>query len=200
MSILKHEVVVVTTGVAGGNAIQEFRAAMPEEYRSLLVGPANFSVNGRTSFALLPVGDRDVWMPGGDIYKVRAAFIDFLKKQAFVYWAHVVLYDETSRSAGEHAPFIIASSQYDDNGNTTVRQHNDFADYELYEVGSMAVGRKFDSEYEAVAYILAAIVENGREVVKTWVLLRWDESGDELRIVEGDELVAYALRRGMRRD
>ena len=80
MGYIKHDsVIVVISDILDTGQMPDvdaFRQSLPEEWRSLIVGPIQAVVNGYVTYAFLPDGSKEGWALSdrGDEY--RDAFIE----------------------------------------------------------------------------------------------------------------------------
>jgi hypothetical protein len=80
MGYIAHDAVLVTAsdymeGRDGWPDVDAFRQSLPEEWRSLVIGPVRSITNGYLSYAFLPDGSKEGWDTSdqGDEYRQRFA-------------------------------------------------------------------------------------------------------------------------------
>jgi hypothetical protein len=78
MGRIIHDAIIATTHdcrPGGLPDIDAFRASLPEDFRSLVIGPIPAYFNGYVSYAFLPDGSKEGWTPSneGDEYRRRFA-------------------------------------------------------------------------------------------------------------------------------
>ncbi|MGV9226348.1 hypothetical protein ACWDPF_27185 [Streptomyces albogriseolus] len=72
-----HDAVIVTTvdyRPDGLPDIEAFRQSLPEHFRPLVVGPIPAPFNGYVSYAFLPDGSKEGWVPSSEADEYRAQF------------------------------------------------------------------------------------------------------------------------------
>ncbi|MCQ1575453.1 hypothetical protein [Streptomyces parvus] len=77
MGHIQHDTVVITTSdcrPGGLPDIESFRAALPEEYRPLIIGPVPAPLNGYVSYVFLPEGSKTGWGAAQEASDYRAEF------------------------------------------------------------------------------------------------------------------------------
>lgn len=76
MGYIAHDVVIVHTWNEDmADAVENFRAEMPEEIRHLLVGPVPAVVNDGDSYFFAPDGSKERWDTSDEVDEWREKFI-----------------------------------------------------------------------------------------------------------------------------
>ena len=76
MGYIKHETVIVTTGIGDDLPdIEAFRSSIPEPFRPLIVGPVQSVTNSYWTTVMLPDGSKEGWDTSDDGDEIRERFI-----------------------------------------------------------------------------------------------------------------------------